>query len=179
MLDTIEIVVVDPEHVEATVKTKRQVAEVLEYAKANNIKYYRGVAGSGRAYDADGCTTAEWYENPEYKEPEPETVEVAPVVDEPLETEVVETAVETESVEEIDYKSMYEAVMTQLEQERAEHESEVADLKEHVSKLEAQVEDMEKTSIADDDAYAALMEKYDNLLQTFRFLGKLLRGEVD
>lgn len=179
MLDTIDIVVRDDEHVEATVKTRSHVRQVLEYAKAHNIKYYRGVtASTGKTYNENGDCDKEWYENPDYVEPTP-VVEEAPVpeevplVEDPLEpeAELTETAVVTENEPEVDYKAMYEAVVIELQNSQAE----VAARDEHIRKLEADVKALENTSDENDKEFAELQEKYDELTEALALVGSLLR----
>lgn len=181
MLDSIEIVVRDAEHVEATVKTRSHVREVLEYARANNIKYYRGVvASSGKTYNELGECDKEWYENPDYVEPTPVVEEEpvpedVPLVEDPLEPEpeLTETAVEAETEPEVDYKAMYEAVVIELQNTQAE----VAARDEHIRKLEEDIKALEKTNDDNDEDFGELQEKYDELKSALALVGGLLRGE--
>lgn len=176
-----EIVLVDENHVEApNVKTRPQVREVLNYAKANNIKYYRGVvASSGKTYNELGECNKEWYENPDYVEPvvEPEVVaepESVVLEDDPLEPEpeLTETAVEAETEPEVDYKAMYEAVVLELENVR----NEIGVRDEHIRMLEEQIASMEKESDNDDAAYVELQDHFDELTDALQLIGKYLHA---
>lgn len=178
-----EIVLVDENHVEApNVKTRQQVREVLNYAKANNIKYYRGVvASSGKTYNELGESNQEWYENPYYVEPTPvveeEPVPVpedVPLVEDPLEPEpeLTETAVEAETEPEVDYKAMYEAVVLELENVR----NDVSTRDEHIRMLEEQIASMEKESDNDDTAYVELQDRFDELTDALQLVGKYLHA---
>lgn len=181
MLDTIDIVVRDDEHVEATVKTRSHVRQVLEYAKAHNIKYYRGVtASTGKTYNENGDCDKEWYENPDYVEPTPVVEEEpvpedVPLVEDPLEpeAELTETAVEAETEPEVDYKAMYEAVVIELQNTQAE----VAARDEHIRKLEEDIKALEKTNDDNDEDFGELQEKYDELKGALALVGGFLRGE--
>lgn len=174
-----EIVLVDENHVEApNVKTRQQVREVLNYAKANNIKYYRGVvASSGKTYNELGESNQEWYENPYYVEPvaEPEVVaepEPEPIAEEEiLEPESV-TEPEPAAEPEVDYKAMYEAVVLELENVK----NEVNTRDEHIRMLEEQIASMEKESDNDDTAYVELQDRFDELTDALQLVGKYLHA---
>ena len=174
-----EIVLVDENHVEApNVKTRQQVREVLNYAKANNIKSYRGVvASSGKTYNELGESNQEWYENPYYVEPVVEPEVVAEPVPEPITEEEIlepESVTEPEPVAEpeVDYKAMYEAVVLELENVR----NDVSTRDEHIRMLEEQIASMEKESDSDDTAYVELQDRFDELTDALQLVGKYLHA---
>lgn len=171
MYNSVDIVLVDPEHVQATVKTRTQVREVKDYARANNIKYYRGVVASGRTYNEDGDCTQEWYENPDYVapetvEPEPEIEPVAEAeetdIDDHLEEpSATELEPELEPEPEVDYKALYEQVAPELENAKTE-----------IGKLTEQIDLMEKDADEDDAEFVKLQEEYDDLCDALHLIGK-------
>lgn len=102
------------------VSSANEIKAAYNYAVEHNIKYYRTVSRTGVIYGWDGTRHVraqggqEWFENPEYKEPEPEP--------EIIEAEEVEEA--PEEIEEIE-----------IPQDAVVNDVTVKELKEEIEKL--------------------------------------------
>lgn len=129
---------------EIPISKTTQLKEAYEYAVANNIRYYRGVSRSGKYYalDENGNLVNltgkehEWQENDKYVAPV--AVAADPVEDEiessDNEIEIAsdgfteedtsngETAYTKAAEDTVDYKSLYEDAISELDKKNAQYE---------------------------------------------------------